>query len=297
MSRTTRATGPAVLLLLLAGALLLPLGRSAAGDDPGDAKDPDRESIFGLIAPHAGEIIADVGCGKGTWTFPLARAVGAHGRVYAVDIDRKKIDEVRARKKRDGVTNVEVIHSLPDDPMLPKDSLDAVFLNDVIDYVERSALAGFLAGIRSALKPLGRLVIRDPNGGPGRVVAECYRAGFTLIEAKVPLDTVPRRSFTSGWYALKLLRADHIQPAILPRLGKPSRYRTRLHLAEELFRQGVLSREELRATWETIQNLPGDFDPDVDDKLDLLRAAEAIGVVSAERAEVLRARVTKKKKR
>jgi len=290
MPETRRLIALLAGLGLLLGLAVLP---SAAEDEPDPEKDPDRESIFALIDPHAGDMIADVGCGKGTWTFPLARAVGAHGRVYAVDIDPKKIDAVRTRKASEGVENVEVIHSLPDDPMLPRGALDAVFLNDVIDYVERSALAGFLAGIRSALKPSGRLIVRDPNGAPGRVVAECYRAGFTLIEAKVPLENVPRRSYTSGWYALKLLRADHMQHAILPRLGKPGRFRTRLHLAEELFRQGVISRQELRATWETIQNAPGDFDPEVDERLDLIRAAEALGVVDAERAEALRARVRK----
>ena len=296
MARLRRRPWVAAAAAGLLGALaLLHAATGRAEDEPDAGKDPDRESIFALIAPRAGEVIADVGCGKGTWTFPLARAVGAHGRVYAVDIDRKKTADVLQRMKREGVTNVEVKHSLPDDPMLPHDALDAVFVNDVIDHVDRSALAGFLAGIRSALKPSGRLIIRDPNGGPGRVVAECFRHGFTLIEAKVPLENMPRRSFTSGWYALKLQRADRMQPALLPRHGKPSRRLTRLHLAEELFRNGVLTREELRRTWEQIENAPGDFDPTVDERLDLITAAQAIGAITPEVAETLRTRVKEKK--
>ncbi len=292
MARLRRRPWAAAALAGLLGMLaLLHAATGRAEDEPAEGKDPDRESIFALIAPRAGEVIADVGCGKGTWTFPLARAVGAHGRVYAVDIDRRKTADVLKRMKRDGVKNVQVIHSLPDNPMLAKDSLDAVFVNDVIDHVDRSALAGFLAGIRSALKPSGRLIIRDPNGGPGRVIAECYRHGFTLIEARVPLDNVPRRSFTSGWYALKLQRADRMQPALLPWKGKPSRRLTRLHLAEELFRTGVLSREELRRTWERIENAPEAFDPAVDERLDLIAAAEAVGAVTADVAKTLRARV------
>ena len=254
----------------------------------------ETESILKLIRPRSGEVIADVGCGQGTWTFPLARAVGVHGRVYAVDIDRVKIETVRKRVQEDGVENVTPVHSVPDDPMLPKDSLDAVFLNDVIDYVDRSALAGFLDGIRVALKRNGRLILRDPKGNPSRVIAECYRAGFNLVEAKIPLGEVPQSSFSSSWYALKLRRAEEMQPAILPRLGEPRNYRTRLHLAEELFRAGLLSREELRTAWESIVNAPGEFDPATDEPLDLIRAAEATGVVSGERAEVLRARIGKK---
>jgi len=270
----------------LTGLWLQPSPTRAAEDE-----DAEQESILALIGPRAGETIADVGCGKGTWTFPLARAVGSHGRIYAVDIDLKKIAEVRQRKQREGVLNIEPIHSLPDDPMLPEDSLDAVFLNDVIDYVDRGALAGFLAGIRSALKRAGRLVIRDPNGNPDRVISECYRAGFNLLEAKIPLRSVPSRSFSSSWYALKLRRADETQPAILPRLNEPRRYRTRLHLAEELFRSGLIGREELRATWESILNTPGDFDPKRDEAYDLLRAAEATQVLSPERAAALHKQV------
>lgn len=285
--RAARARGAVLLFLLALGAAaFLPPPASRAEDE-----DSERRSILSLIAASSGEIIADVGCGKGTWTFPLARAVGEHGRIYAVDIDLEKVEVVRARMEQEDVSNIEVVHSLPDDPMLPSDALDAVFLNDVIDYVGRSALAGFLAGIRFALKPAGRLVIRDPNGNPDRIIAECYRAGFTLVEAKVPLANATTRTFSNSWYALKLRRAEEMQPAILPRLGKPPRYRTRLHLAEELFRLGLIGREELRATWERIENTEGEFDPRIHEPLDLIRAAEAIHVVDPEKAQALRERV------
>lgn len=295
MARLRRRPWAAGALACALGVLaLLQTTTSRAEDDPSEAKDPHRESIFALIAPRGGEVIADVGCGKGTWTFPLARAVGNHGKVMAVDIDRKKTLAVKKRMEREGVSNVEVIHSRPDDPMLATDSLDAVFVNDVIDHVDRSALAGFLAGIRSALKPSGRLIIRDPNGGPGRVIAECYRHGFTLIDAKVPLEDSPRRSFTSGWYALKLQRADRMPPALLPRHGKPDRRLTRLHLAEELFRRGVLTRKELRRAWERIENAPAAEDADLEERLDLIAAAEAVDAIPAETAKALRARVQEK---
>lgn len=264
----------------------------AADCSPGlaDAKQ-ERDAILALIAPRAGETVCDLGCGGGRWTFELARAVGEHGRVFAVDIDRKSLDEVEARRKTENTPNVEVILSLPDDPRLPKGQMDAVFLNDVIDYVDRRALAGFLAGIRDSLRPSGRLIVRDPNGGVDRIIAECHRAGFVLIEAKIPLDEAPKRSFSDSWYALKLRLGEGMQPAILPRLGKPARYRTRLHLAEELFRAGLLSRDELRQLWESVQNTQGAFDPRVDEAHDLIVAAQAVGVLSAERATELRKRV------
>jgi SAM-dependent methyltransferase len=275
-------------LTLLAATVLgvLVAGRPVPAEEETEAADQD---VLALIAARTGEAIADVGCGPGTWTFPLARAVGPGGRVYAVDIDARAIAAVRARVEREGVTNVTVVHSVPDDPSLPKDALDVVFLNDVIDYVDRAALAGFLEGIRQALRSEGRLVVRDPNGGADRVIAECHRAGFALVEAKIPLPGAPLRSFSGGWYALKLRKGD-VQHAILPRLGRPARHRTRLHLAEELFRAGVLTRQQLRAKWEAIRDAPGPFDPAIDETRDLVRAARAVGVLTEEEAAAMTAR-------
>jgi SAM-dependent methyltransferase len=272
-------------LLAMLGLAVLALP-SRADDRP-----PEADDVLSLIGARAGESIADVGCGRGTWTFMLSQAVGAPGKVYAVDIDAKVLEAVSERIVREKVTNVEVVHSLPDDPRLKPDTLDVVFLNDVIDYVERSALAGFLAGIRAALKSDGRLVIRDPNGGCDRVISECHRAGFTLVEAILPLRNAPPRSFAGGWYALKLRRAE-VQPAVLPRLGEPARHRTRLHLAEECFRAGLLTREELRSAWEASRDEPGAFDPAVDEALELVNAAECVGAMGKERAAALRAKIS-----
>ena len=278
------------LLALVTGAL-----GTRSASFAGDPQDERRE-ILGLIGPRAGETICDLGCGEGTWTFELARAVGMHGRVFAVDIDRRRLDKLRAKQEREGLENIKVVQSQPDNPMLPKNEMDAVFLNDVIDVVERRALAGFLAGIRASLKPSGRLIIRDPNGDPARVIAECYRAGFSLAEAKIPLKTATAKSFANDWYALKLRVAERPPHALLPRLGQPARYRTRLHLAEELFRDGLLSRDELRARWEAIQNTGGSFDPAIDEARDLIRAAESLSVVESTLAKILNERLAKRKK-
>lgn len=273
------------LVLLLALGLLLATGLRAE-DDPAD----DREAILALLAPRRGERIADVGCGQGTWSVALAKAVGPQGRLFAVDIDPDAVAAARTRAEREHVENMEVRLSLPDDPGLERESVDAIFMNDVIDWVERPALAGFLEGLHSALKTDGRLVIRDPSGGPDRVIAELYRAGFSLVEAKIPLERAPSRSFGSNWYALKV-RKSQVQPSILPRLGRPARHRVRLLLAEELYRYGVLTREELRATWESLRDRPGPYDPAVDEAKDLVRALESLDVYDADEAQRLLERV------
>ena len=53
------------------------VGLSLGWGPPTNAEDElerERRSILSLIGPWSGEVVADVGCGKGTWTFPLAKA-------------------------------------------------------------------------------------------------------------------------------------------------------------------------------------------------------------------------------
>lgn len=281
--------GAVLLTAVAAGALAPHAALPPAGAESDEAG--ERAALLALIAPRPGERIADLGCGSGTWTVPLARAVGDDGRVLAVDIDARQLARARERIAAEGVTNVDVIQSLPDDPMLPPERLDAVFLNDVIDYVERRALAGFLGGIRDALKPTGRLILRDPNGGVGRVIAECHRAGFDLVEAKIPLHEAPQGSFGDSWYALKLRVAEGPQHSLLPRLGRPDQRRTRLLLVEELFRAGLLDRAELRAAWERIGAAAPEPQAARLDLRDLVTAAEATGALDPELAGRVRARI------
>ena len=68
----------------------------------------------------------------------------------------------------------------------------------------------------------------------------------------------------------------------------------RLHLAEELFRLGLLTREELRAKWQALRDRPGRFDPSVDEALDLVAASEAMEVLKPEEAAALRQRLQEK---
>src|SRR5258708_33239833 len=85
--------------------------------------------ILQELGMAAGSQVADVGAGSGFYTSRLAKAVGATGRVYAVDIDDKfAIPELKKLIEKQSLTNVTVIHSTPGDPQLPAGRLDAVLI-------------------------------------------------------------------------------------------------------------------------------------------------------------------------
>ncbi len=140
------------------GAVILPSAVEAQRDANREAwqRVPD---VFAALAIGTGSHVADVGAGRGYFTVRLADHVGAEGRVYAVDIDEGALSQLRTRAEADGLTNVEVIRGLTDDPRLPPDALDAVLVVDA--YHEMSEFGAMLAGMYRALKQGGRLVMLD----------------------------------------------------------------------------------------------------------------------------------------
>ena len=62
-----------------------------------------------LIEPYVkkGQVVADLGCGPGYYTLPLAECVGPEGKVYAVDLDKKCIRALENKAANSGYFNIE----------------------------------------------------------------------------------------------------------------------------------------------------------------------------------------------
>jgi ubiquinone/menaquinone biosynthesis C-methylase UbiE len=112
-----------------------------------------------LIRVQRGSAVADLGAGSGYFTTRLARAVGATGKVYAVDIQQGMLDLLQKAVARERLTNVIPVLGAVDDPKLPGESLDLVLMVDV--YHEFADPQTMLRHIRTALKPGGRLVLLE----------------------------------------------------------------------------------------------------------------------------------------
>lgn len=152
--------------------------------------------IFDLIGITEGTRVADVGAGAGFFTVRLARAVGASGKVHAVEIDEERVRELRDRVSAASLANVEVLLGRAEDPGLSTESLDAVLV--VNTYHEMTEPQEMLEHIRAALKPGGRLLLTDPfdpehrddpreaqvekhNLAPELAEDDLRRAGFEIL--------------------------------------------------------------------------------------------------------------------
>ena len=157
-------------------------------DSPGREQKLQINRVMEILGITQSKCVADIGAGSGWFTVRAARRVGPSGTVYAVDINPEAIHYIDERVRRESLANVKAILSTPDDPMLPKQAVDAVLL--LKTYHEVADPVALMKNLRAALKPGARIGIIDRNGdgtnhGVGQqiVIDETGRAGYRLLES------------------------------------------------------------------------------------------------------------------
>ena len=150
----------------------------------------EAEDIMDRAGIRRGMTVADIGAGEGYYTVRLAKRVGSQGRVLAVDIVPEVIDALGQRVNRENWTNVSVKLGTPENPKLPENSFDRIFL--VHMYHEIGEPYAFLWHMRPALKPGGEVIVVDAmrptaqHGTPPRLLTcEFGTVGYQLISLEV----------------------------------------------------------------------------------------------------------------
>jgi ubiquinone/menaquinone biosynthesis C-methylase UbiE len=140
-----------------------------------------------LAGVKPGMSVADVGAGQGYYTVRLARVVGPKGRVLAEDIIPEVRDSLSDRVQRESLDNVAVKLGTADNPMLPGQSFDRVFL--VHMYHEVESPYAFLWHLRDGVKPDGLVIVVDSNRpvkqhGIPPAQLKCEFAALNLAQVK-----------------------------------------------------------------------------------------------------------------
>lgn len=143
--------------------------------------------VMDILSIRSGKSVADIGAGSGWFTVRAAKRVGAAGAVYAVDINPEAVRYISDRAGKEKLANVKAILSKPDDPLLPKDSVDAVLL--LKTYHEVAHPVELLRNLRASLRAGAKVGIVDRNGngedhgiGSDVVIREAKEAGYRLTE-------------------------------------------------------------------------------------------------------------------
>ncbi|NOU03495.1 MAG: class I SAM-dependent methyltransferase [Novosphingobium sp.] len=163
-------------------------------DNLGEAK-----VVMDLASIKQGTTVADIGAGEGYYTVRLAERVGAKGRVLAQDIDPGAIQRLGQRVERERLDNVSIKTGEPDNPRLPENSFDRIFLIHM--YHEVSEPYAFLWHLRPALRAHGQVVVVDVDRStdqhgmpPALLFCELSAVGFRLVE-------FVRKPELKGYYA------------------------------------------------------------------------------------------------
>jgi SAM-dependent methyltransferase len=142
--------------------------------------------VMDILSIRTGKSVADIGAGSGWFTVRAAKRVGASGAVYAVDINPEAVRYISDRAGKEKLANVKPILSKPDDPLLPRDSVDAVLL--LKTYHEVAHPVELLRNLRGALRAGAKVGIIDRNGngedhgiGSDVVIREAKDAGYRLM--------------------------------------------------------------------------------------------------------------------
>ena len=126
----------------------------AARDEAGEA-----QFVMDWAGIKPGTTVADIGAGEGYYTIRLAGRVGPKGRVLAQDINRGALDRLGERVTREQLDNVAIKEGAVDDPRLPENSFDRIFM--VHMYHEVAEPYAFLWRLRPALAKDGEVIVVD----------------------------------------------------------------------------------------------------------------------------------------
>jgi ubiquinone/menaquinone biosynthesis C-methylase UbiE len=153
----------------------------------GDAAE-EVKRLAELMGWKAGTVVADIGAGDGQYTFAAVDHVGKAGKVFATEIDAKKVGELRDEVARRKLANVIVVESKEAETNLPAGCCDAIFLRHVYHHLTKPA--EFDAGLVRSLKSGGRLAIIDfaPRAGLEPVEGVPSNRGGHGIPEKIVIE-------------------------------------------------------------------------------------------------------------
>lgn len=182
---------------------------------------PPKKKVSKFIS--IGSVVADIGCGPGHYTVPMAELVGPGGKVYAVDSDPKSIEALKAKADARGLQNAIETHatSAASLEFLPDRSVDFAFANGLLCCMVDHA--GAVAEIKRILKPHGLAYISVTKvlrkHDPRAVTKEEWKGmldGFNVRETG--------KGFMNRWATVSLkdkLLQEH-QPPMTVKEYKPS---------------------------------------------------------------------------
>lgn len=119
----------------------------------------DKEKVLRSLNIREGQTVLDAGCGDGYMAIKFAGKVKSTGKVYAMDVDEKAVENL----KKTAETNIlkPVIGDISARTAFEESSMDLIYISNVLHGFSESQMAGLTRETQRLLKPGGILAILE----------------------------------------------------------------------------------------------------------------------------------------
>jgi ubiquinone/menaquinone biosynthesis C-methylase UbiE len=145
--------------------------------------------VFEILGLKKGDVIVDLGCGKGDYSIYASEIIGDKGRVFALDLNKDALSALEAKTNIMGISNLTAIEAnLKEKLNLPDNIADMCLISTVLhEFTLESAEKNLHDEIKRILKPGGILIVIEcksddtPFGPPHhmRISPEELEASFS----------------------------------------------------------------------------------------------------------------------
>ncbi len=124
--------------------------------------------VLSLCPINFRDTVADIGCGSGYFTLPLAKHL-VNGKVYALDLDREMLEACRKRMANARMGNVEFDQYEESSFPIPAGAMDGLLVAFAVHHPKDRPR--FLLALKELLKPKGWCAVlewlpQDTESGP-----------------------------------------------------------------------------------------------------------------------------------
>ena len=120
------------------------------------------ERMLREIGIDKNQTVLDFGCRSGNYTIPVARIVGKKGKVYGVDKEKNRLNELREKVNLEHLKNIVIVERSDWENEIEQASVDNVILFDVLHpgyFPRKTFRKKLLDRIYKVLKPGGAIFI------------------------------------------------------------------------------------------------------------------------------------------
>ena len=191
----------------------------------------EAQTVMDQAKISRGMTVADIGAGEGYYTVRLAARVGEEGRVLAQDIDADALRRLGNRVERERLDNVSIALGAADDPKLPANSFDRIFM--VHMYHEIAEPYALLWRMWPSLREGGQVIVVDTDRpadqhgiNPQLLFCEFERVGYRLVQ-------YVRKPQIAGYYAQFEVVGERPDPRDIEPCLQPGDTNTEFSLTDE----------------------------------------------------------------